>query len=122
MNEAATRIDFKTKANTASVFELRIEDGNGQSIDYTGSTFQLDVKARDDNGLPTGSVLLSLATGSGIGGDVAQGEISVTFPAQADTGLPPGAYIYDCLRLDTGVPVECVFVGDIDVEEGITAP
>lgn len=117
---SAPRADIVLKANTARTVPFVFKDESGQAIDYTGSTFKLEVKARDANNEPTGSVLLTLATGSGIAGDVSLGEFEPTFPAAASSGLPAGQYIYDVLRLESAVAVEPVMVGLIDVEEGIT--
>lgn len=116
--------DFTLDPNTKNPFALVMEDANGSPIDYTGSTFLLEVKARDANDAPTGSVLLSLETGSGIEGDVEDGEIEIEFPlyvASPLAGLPAGSYIYTCLRLESGIAVEPAFWGFIDVEAGVAA-
>jgi hypothetical protein len=121
MNEAAPRIDWKLKTNAPNPFAYTWRDENGQVIDYGDSTFKLQVKERDGAGNPTGSVLLTLQTGLGIGGDHSLGEFQPVFPSEDNSGLPAGQYIFDCIRLVSGIPVETVLVGNIDVEEGITS-
>lgn len=118
------RIDLQFSSNAPFTRTFIIEDANGAAADLTGSTFKLQVKARDANDAPTGSVLLTLTTGSGIAGTVASGEIEPTFPLYVVSplaGLPPGDYVYDCLRLVSGVIVERVLWGLIDTDVGVTS-
>lgn len=100
---------------------LILTDGNDQPIDYTGSTFKITVKARTSAGLPTGSVLLTLLTGGAISGDVSAGELHFVLPAQAASGLAPGSYMYDVMRLVGTVVQERVCGGTYDVLEGVSA-
>lgn len=116
---AGTRIDFTLDPNTANPFSYVWVDENDRPIDYSGSTFKLQAKARNANGMPTGTVLLTLATGSGISGALADGEFDLEFPSVG--GLAQGSYIYTCLRLVAGVAVEPMCWGNIDVEAGIAA-
>lgn len=118
------RIDLQFADNAPATFMFEFTDANGQEIDYTGSTFKLQVKARDSSNAPTGSALLTLETGDGIAGDLSLGEFQPTFPKYVESpldGLPAGDYVYDLLRLTSGDPVERVAWGLIDVETGVTA-
>jgi hypothetical protein len=115
------RIDFQFAQNAPATFLLEFTDSNGQAIDFTGSTFKIQVKARDASDAPTGSSLLTLTTGSGIDGDLAEGEVQPTFPKESLSGLPAGEYIYDCLRLESSVVKERLFWGLIDVASGVTS-
>ena len=119
---AGPRIDFTLNPNTANPFYYTWVDGNDTPINYTGFTFKLQVKARDSNDEPTGAVLLTLETGSGIAGTLANGEFTLTFPASSAGGLVAGSYIYDCLRISGGGGVEPMLWGLIDVPAGITTP
>lgn len=123
MSGVGTQWNLRLNPNTANPFARLWVDGNRNPIDFTGSTFKLEVKARDANGDPTGSVLLSLETGSGISGAVADGEFDVIFPKYVESplaGLPVGDYVYDVLRLVSGVAVEPMCWGFIDVDEAVT--
>lgn len=116
----AAEVDIAYSHNAPFTANLVMTDENGMAYDFTGSTFKLEVKAADANGNPTGSVLLTLSTGSGIGGTLASGEVQPTFPAQASSGLAPGSYVYDCVREVSSVIVDRVFYGSITVTTGIT--
>lgn len=115
------RIDLILDPKSDNTFDHVFEDEAGQSQDFTGSTFKLQVKARTVNDDPTGSVVLTLATGSGISGTPANGEVFLTFPDAADSGLSAGEYIYTCIRLVSGVAVESLFWGHIHVNVGIAS-
>lgn len=96
-------------------------DGDDQPHDYTGSTFKITVKARTAADEPTGSLLLTLLTGGAISGDVSAGELHIVFPAQASSGLAPGAYVGDVMRLSGGVMQETVCRLIYDVLDGVSA-
>jgi hypothetical protein len=116
----ATQVDPTFADNAPFQLDLVSEDQNGQAEDFTGSTFRLQVKAKDANGLPTGSPLLTLTTGDGISGALDQGEIFITFPKASEDGLPVGQYVYDVLRLVAGEVVERLYFGTITVTQGVT--
>lgn len=117
---AGPRIDFVLDPNSDNPLYHIFTDENGTGINYTGSTFRLSVKAVDSADNPTGSILLTLTTGSGISGTLASGEFNVTFPDAADGGLPANArYAYTCLRIASGVAAEPHCWGFIDVGPGI---
>lgn len=119
MSRPGTRLDLKLNSESANPFAYIWTDGNREPIDFTGSTFKIEVKARDANGDPTGTVELTLETSSGITGTLADGEFNLIFPAEDDSGLAPGSYVYDCIRLVGGAAVEPMLWGNIDVNEGI---
>lgn len=117
------RLDLTINPNTVNSFAFLWKDQNGVAIDYTGATFKLQVKARDTNDAPIGSVLLTLATGSGISGTVSDGEFNIDFPKYVlspAAGLPVGSYVFDVLRLESAVAVEPVCWGLLDVVVGVT--
>lgn len=116
---AGPRIDFKLDPNTANPFLFTFTDEAGQAIDFTNSSFKLQAQAVDSKDDVTGSVLLTLSTGSGISGTLANGEFNVTFPKTG--GLPAGRYAYTCLRISGGVAVEPHCWGFIDVGPGIAS-
>lgn len=118
---AGPRIDFKLDPKSDIPNYFVFTDENGQAISFTGSTFRLQAKAVDGNDDPVGSVLLTLTTGSGISGTLAQGQFNVTFPDSADSGLPQGRYAYTCLRISGGVAVEVQCWGFIDVGPGVAS-
>lgn len=118
---AGPRIDFVLDPGTDNPFYFVMTDEDGQAIDFTGSTFKLQVKAVDGNDDVTGSVLLTRSTGSGISGTLASGEINITFPDAADSGLAKGRYAYTCLRISGGSAVEPIFWGFIDVGAGVAS-
>lgn len=110
------RIDFEFGSNAPAPYAYVFYDGSGQATSFTGFTFKLQIKARV-NGAPSGSVLYTLTTGSGIAGTLASGQWQPTFP----TLIPAGDYIYDCLRLSGGDPVEELCWGWITVRDGVTS-
>lgn len=118
--DAAARVDLIMASDSATTVQLNFEDSDGASIDFTGSTFSLVVKARDANNAPTGSAVLTLTTGSGIAGTVASGEVIPTFPKAASSGLAVGSYIYEIRRLVAAASIEVVAVGLIDVVAGLS--
>jgi hypothetical protein len=117
--DAASRADLVINTKAGRAFPFVFEDENGDAVDFTGSTFRLQVKAWNGNAA-TGSALLTLTTGDGIEGDVADGECQPVFPPAADEGLAVGQYVYDIMRLESGEPVETVQVGLIDAVDGVT--
>lgn len=117
-----SRVNVKYGVNAPKVVSLKLTDPNGLAHNFTGSTFRLQAKVRTDAGEPTGSALLTLTTGSGISGTLAQGEIIFTLPRQASSGLPAGEYIYDIIRISGGVPVERLIWGWISAKEGVAQP
>lgn len=120
--DTAPRIDLVLPTDSPRTFAWTFTDENGLAIDYTGSTFDLKIKARDANNNPTGSVLHTLTTGSGIAGTLSAGEFNPTFPEAGSwsTPSPAGAYIYEARRLVAATPVEPMLVGLIDVETGLS--
>jgi hypothetical protein len=118
--KSAPRVDIVLNAESANTVAFLFKSNNtNQPIDCTGSTFDQKVSAADADRQPTGSVLLALQTGDGIAGDVSAGEFQPTFPAQDDSGLPPGTYLYQVRRLLDGSPIKTMQVGIIEVTGGI---
>lgn len=119
---AGPRIDFILDPNTDNPCTFLFMDENGGSIDFTGSTFRLEVKIADGNDDPAGPILLTLTTGSGLSGTLASGEFNVTFPDDGDGGLAgPARYVYTCLRISGGAAVEPHCWGFIDVGAGVAS-
>lgn len=120
--DIATRIDLIVPTDSPRTFYWQRGDENGTNYDFTGSTFSLSIKARNANDEPTGSILHTLTTGSGIAGDVSIGEFQPTIPKSSawSTPSPAGDYIYEVLRLVSGVAVEPFQVGILDVEQGLS--
>lgn len=117
---AGPRIDWILDPNTDNPLQYTFVDESDQAIDFTGSTFRLSVMAVNAADDITGAILLTLTTGSGISGTLADGEFNVTFPDDADGGLPANArYAYTCLRISGGAAVEPHCWGFITVGPGI---
>lgn len=113
----STVVNFKFARNAPFTCVFVSKGSNGAAHNFTGSTFRMQVKARDANGDPTGAPLLTRETGSGIAGTLAAGEIIPTFPAQS---LSVGVYVYDLLRLESGAVKERIWTGTITVVSGVT--
>lgn len=118
--DAAIRADLVLATDSPYTIAFVFEDENGTAVDFTGSTFDLVVKARDASNNPTGSALLTLSTGGGIAGTLSLGQFQPTFPKQSAGGLAAGAYVYEARRLVAAVPLEVVLVGTIDVVPGLS--
>jgi hypothetical protein len=121
---AGPRIDLVLDPNTDNPFLFDFVDESGVAINFTGSTFKLQAKAVTGADEPTGSALLTLATGSGISGTLSQGQFNPTFPkyvASPLAGLPVGRYVYTCLRLESAAPVEPFCWGFLDVNAGVAS-
>ena len=110
----ATEGDFYIRDNADYSEPLTWDDEFNNPIDFTGSTFRMDIKSSVDDA----SAIVSLTTTNGgiESTDLANGKITVKF---ADFSIPPGAYVYDLLRLN-GSERPTLLYGKLIVDKGVT--
>lgn len=80
-------------------------------VDLSSSTFEMDIKAAPG----TGSVLVAATIDDT---DADAGKLVMSF---ADESLAAGAYVYDLVRIDSGIRSILAY-GTFTVIEGVTQP
>lgn len=110
MDPTKADITWWQNVDFSRVFQF-VEDGTGDPHDFTGSTFEMDIKA------PPGSGAVVLAATLGTA-DIDEGKITVGW---ADTALAVGEYVYDLVRINSGVR-EPLMYGTITILQGVTQP
>lgn len=89
-----------------------VERGTGAPSDFTGSTFEMDIKVA---GSEEGSALASATIGTD---DIDTGIIRIQV---ADGALPVGTYVYDLVRINGGVRT-VLMTGTYEVKQGVSQP
>lgn len=105
-------IDFTMWRNADFSYRLSfIDAGSGAPVDFTGASFEMDIKAQSGGGDPAASVTIGTA-------ELAQGHVDLALVTNA---LPVGRFVYDLVRIE-GVGRQLVAMGLFTVIEGVTQP
>lgn len=82
-----------------------------EGVDFSGSTFEMDIKTEAGAGAPALSATIDDT-------DAAAGTLVIVWP---DNALPTGSYVYDLVRIDSGER-SLLALGTIVIFEGVTQP
>lgn len=105
-------IDFTMWRNADFSSRLSFVDtGTGEPADFSGSTFEMDIKTAAGAGSPAASATIGVA-------DIAEGHVDLLL---ATNGLAVGTYVYDLVRMAGGAR-ELLATGAFVVIEGVTQP
>jgi hypothetical protein len=89
-----------------------VDRGTGEPSDFTGSTFEMDIKAA---GAEEGAAEASATIGTA---DIATGIIRIQV---ADGALAVGTYVYDLVRINGSVR-SVLMTGVYEVKQGVSQP
>ena len=110
----APRIDFVLRSNAGFAWPVQFTDAVEKPYDWSGSTFVLQAATA-----PGQALVVDLESGDGImHDDLPTAALTIELPS----GLTPGNYVYDMLRLVAGEEPETAMWGTIQVEAGVSAP
>lgn len=96
-------------ADFSEVFQF-VDAGTGEPHDFTGSTFEMDIKE-------TGAGTVVLAATLGVT-DIDDGKVTIGF---LDGTIAVGSYVYDLIRI-TGSARELLMFGTMTIKQGVTQP
>lgn len=89
-----------------------VDRSTGNPVDFSGSTFAMDIKQK---GGEEGAAAASATIGTV---DIAQGIVRIQV---ADGALPVGTYVYDLVRINSGVRT-VMMTGAYEVRQGVSQP
>lgn len=117
----SARVDLRIDNNGTWMDAFQFGEPNDTTWTLDGQTFELDVQLNPYDTVP----LLSLTTANGriIVDDVVQRVIHFNVdPADIQTSLNPGAYVYDLVMVDGSDVRVPLMHGSLFVQQGVTYP